>query len=52
MSMLMQEATDAGPVPAKPEHIAAGSSSPESQTKPAKGMRSSAKSFSLLQINM
>jgi hypothetical protein len=31
MSMLTQEATDAGPVSAKPEHIAAGSSSPESQ---------------------
>ncbi len=50
--MLMQEAIDAGPVSAKPEHIAAGSSSPEPQTKPAKGMPSAAESFSLPQISM
>ncbi|DBB17196.1 hypothetical protein WJX82_005523 [Trebouxia sp. C0006] len=34
---LLQEATDAGPVSAKPERIADDSSSPEPQTKPAKG---------------
>lgn len=52
MSMLMQEATDAGLVSAKPERIAAGSSSPEPQTKHAKGMPFSAKSLSLPQSRL
>ena len=50
--MLMQEATDAGPVSAGPDHIDDGSSSPEPQSKPAKGMPSAAKSSNLQQINM
>ncbi|DBA87111.1 TPA: hypothetical protein ACH3X2_005217 [Trebouxia sp. C0005] len=41
---LLQEATDAGLVSAKPERIAAGSSSPEPQTKHAKGKQGRASS--------
>ncbi|DBA75266.1 TPA: hypothetical protein ACH3X1_010553 [Trebouxia sp. C0004] len=41
---LLQEATDAGPVSAKSEHTAAGSSSPKPQTKPAKGEQGKASS--------